>query len=269
MCGTATENVSIFDESFYFPSLKRHRRIWVYLPNGYDNTNGRYPVIYMHDGQNLFDEINAFGTEWGVDETLDQEKGQVIIIGIDNGGEHRMSEYMFHDHPEHGKGQGRQYLNDVANVLKPYVDNVLRTRPEKAYAGMAGSSMGGLISLYAGLYMPHTFGAIGIFSPAVWLFSPHIFSEVTDTLKRTDRMANSQRWYLYAGALESETMVAEVATLVKIMREMPSVKVTYQIDEGGIHDEAVWKNYFPNFFKWFTGKKPAPALEDESDIKIS
>jgi len=271
MSHTATENVSILDESFFFPSLARHRRIWVYRPADYETSGEKYPVIYMHDGQNLFDELNAFGTEWGIDETLDAERGKVIVIGIDNGAEHRMSEYMLHDHPEHGPAEGANYLKDVTEVLKPYVDSILRTRPEKQYTCIAGSSMGGLISFYAGLYFPHIFGAVGVFSPALWLDAPRVFSEAEEILKRDtnpDQGVPSQRWYFYGGALESETMIAEVATMVKIMRESPRADVTYQIDAGGIHDEAVWKNYFPNFYKWFTGKKPPEILETESHIKI-
>lgn len=269
--GTATENVSILDKAFYFPSLGRHRRLWVYLPRDYHQSADRYPVIYMHDGQNLFDEFNAFGSEWGVDETLDAEKGNVIVIGIDNGAEHRMSEYMLHDHPDHGSSEGALYLKDITEVLKPWVDNVLRTRPEKDHTAIAGSSMGGLISLYAGLYFPHIFGVVGVFSPALWLDAPHVYTEANYALARNGASRTDtapQRWYFYAGALESETMVAEVAGMVKIFREQPGVDVTYQLDAGGIHDEAVWKNYFPNFYKWFTGEKPAEALEQESHIKV-
>lgn len=271
MSSTATENVSILDDSFFFPSLGRHRRIWVYLPTDYKTSNQRYPVIYMQDGQNLFDELNAFGTEWSVDETLDAERGKVIVIGIDNGAQHRMSEYMLHDHQHHGAGEGARYLSDIATVLKPYVDSVIRTRPEKEHTCIAGSSMGGLISFYAGLYFPHIFGVIGVFSPALWIYGPAVFSEAQDILKRHAGFADSsvaQRWYFYAGARESETMIAEVADMIKIIRESPNAEVTYQLDAGGVHDEAVWRNYFPNFYKWFTGKKPARVLENESQIKI-
>lgn len=271
MTGTVTENVSILDEAFYFPSLGRHRRIWVYRPIGYETSDRRYPVIYMQDGQNLFDEFNAFGTEWGIDETLDAERGAVIVIGIDNGGEHRMSEYMLHDHPDHGSAEGASYLKDVTEVLKPYIDSVLKTLPEREYTCIAGSSMGGLISLYAGLYFPHIFGAVGVFSPALWLDAPNVFNEAQDILNRDTSFAINgapQRWYFYAGALESETMVAEVAAMVTIFRHSPRVDVTYQLDAGGVHDEVVWKNYFPNFYKWFVGKKPAEVLESESHIKI-
>jgi metallo-beta-lactamase class B len=268
MTATATENVSILDDAFFFPSLGRHRRIWIYRPIGYETSDERYPVMYMHDGQNLFDELNAFGTEWGVDETLDAERGKIIVIGIDNGSEHRMSEYMFHDHPDHGTAEGAAYLKDITEVLKPYVDSILRTKAGKEHTCIAGSSMGGLISFYAGLYFPHIYGAVGVFSPAFWLDAPGVFQQANEILLRDKDTVPPQRWYFYAGALESETMIAEVAAMVKIMRESPRTDVTYQLDASGVHDEGVWRNYFPNFYKWFIGKKPAEVLENESHIKI-
>lgn len=271
MTSTATKNVYILDEQFHFPSLNRHRRLWVYLPVGYDTSGTDYPVMYMHDGQNLFDELNAFGSEWGIDETLDAERGNIIVVGIDNGAEHRMSEYMLHDHPDHGNAEGALYLKDIAEVLKPYVDSILRTRKGHEHTCIAGSSMGGLISLYAGLYFSHLFGVVGIFSPAIWLDAPKIFTEVNDLLMKRGAPGTvipTQRWYFYAGAIESETMVAEVATMVKIFRQYPHLDVTYQIDAMGVHDEAVWKNYFPGFYKWVVGIKPAVVLEQESHIKI-
>ena len=271
MTSTATDNVFILNEQFYFPSLGRHRRIWVYLPKDYDSSGLRYPVIYMHDGQNLFDELNAFGREWGIDETLDAAHGKVIVVGIDNGLEHRMAEYMLYDHPEHGPAEGMNYLQDIAMALKPFVDGILRTLPQKEHTAIAGSSMGGLISLYAGLYFPQLFGAVGIFSPALWLDAPKIFMEVQEISERNALAFAGQppqRWYFYAGAQETETLVAEVATIVKIFRNYPHLDVTYQIDGNGVHDEAVWKDYFPNFYKWIVGKKPAVLLESESDLRI-
>ncbi len=271
MTATASENVFILNEQFHFPSLQRNRRLWVYLPKGYNDSQKHYPVIYMHDGQNLFDDLIAFGSEWGIDETLDEERGNMIVIGIENGAEHRMSEYMLYDHPDHGTAEGVLYLKDICEVLKPYVDSVLRTKPEREYTCIAGSSMGGLISFYAGLYFPQLFGVVGIFSAALWLDAPRIFSEVQEVAQKnmlSIEQLPSQRWYFYAGAMESETMVAEVASMVKIFRQYPYMDITYQIDAGGVHDEAVWKNYFPEFYKWIIGQKPAEILEKESDIKI-
>jgi len=225
----------------------------------------------MHDGQNLFDDLTAFGSEWGVDETLDNEHGEVIIIGIENGAEHRMGEYMLHDHPEHGTAEGALYLKDVAGVLKPFIDTQYRVLPGREHTGIAGSSMGGLISVYAGLLFADVFGNIGVFSPALWVDAPDVFKLTQEILNRNAAQPGtgaSQRWYFYAGGRESETMLAEVATLVKIMRESPQLEVAYQLDASGMHDEAIWKNYFPEFYQWFVRKKSTWVLERASDIKI-
>jgi predicted alpha/beta superfamily hydrolase len=270
MIGTATKNVFVLHDDFYLPNLQRNRKLWVYLPESYQQGDRQYPVIYMQDGQNLFDELNAFGREWGIDETLDAHGGEIIVVGIDNGEDHRMAEYMLYDHPEHGAAEGAKYLKDITEVIKPFVDDVLRTKPEKEHTSIAGSSMGGLISFYGGLYFPDIFGAVGIFSPALWIDAPKIFNETMEVIahKADAEPDYTQRWYFYAGAQESETMVAEVAAMVKIMRSNELLDVTYQIDGGGIHDEAVWKNYFTEFYKWIVGKKSAEVIEEGSDLKI-
>ena len=265
MTTTASRNVFILNEHFYLPNLQRHRRLWIYLPEGYDQSEERFPVIYMHDGQNLFDESNSFGNEWGIDETLDENKGRMIVVGIDNGEEHRMAEYMLHDNEEHGAAEGALYLKDIAEAVKPYVDACVRTIPGREHTSVAGSSMGGLITLYAGIYMPQIFGSVGIFSPAFWLDAPGIFEEAKAAASQNQL---PQRWYFYAGALESETMIAEAATMVTIFKEFPQYDVTYQLDSGGIHDENVWKNYFPFFYEWMAGNLRNREVEQAGDIKI-
>ena len=105
---TANKNVSVIDTSFLIPQLNRHRRIWIYLPAGYFMSKKKYPVIYMHDGQNVFDEKTAFSGEWGVDEALDTLElllKESIIVGIDNGGEKRINEYNPYDTDKYGKGK--------------------------------------------------------------------------------------------------------------------------------------------------------------------
>ncbi|MEO7523842.1 MAG: alpha/beta hydrolase-fold protein [Ferruginibacter sp.] len=225
----------------------------------------------MHDGQNLFDNLHAFGSEWGIDETLNAEEGKVVVIGIENGAGQRMAEYMLHDHPEHCMAEGALYLKDICEIIMPDVDSLLCTKSGRENTSIAGSSMGGLISLYAGLYFPHLFGTVGIFSPAIWLDLPSIFTEVQAVAMKNMsgwESNSAQRWYFYAGTRETETLVAEVETMVTIFRQYPQMEVTYQIDAGGIHDEAVWKNYFPEFYTWLIEKKPSELLELESDIKI-
>jgi len=152
---TAAENVFIIDENFYIPQLDRTRRIWIYLPPDYDNSNEHYPVLYMHDGQNLFDAFTSYLGEWEIDETLNElaEDGyQVpIVVGIDNGGEERMNEYNPWVNPQYGGGQGDEYIDFLVFNLKPYIDENYRTLSGKENTGIMGSSMGGLISQYGAL----------------------------------------------------------------------------------------------------------------------
>src|SRR5688572_5693584 len=142
---TASPNVRIIDTAFFIPQLNRTRRIWIYLPEDYATGTKRYPVLYMHDGQNLFNEATAFAGEWGVDETLDTARKKCIVIGIDNGGLKRMNEYNPYDNDRFGKGEGKQYIDFIAKTLKPYIDKKYRTLKDKKNTIIAGSSMGGLI----------------------------------------------------------------------------------------------------------------------------
>ena len=115
---TTERNVFVIDEAFYRPQLNRTRRIWIYVPQRYNESDKRYPVIYMHDGQNLFDEATAIAQEWQIDETLNNMLAETIIVGIDNS-EYRMNEYNFNDHEEHGSGEGKQYMEFIVHTLKP------------------------------------------------------------------------------------------------------------------------------------------------------
>ena len=157
---TASKNVQILDTAFLIPQLNRTRRIWIYLPPDYNyNTDKRYSVLYMQDGQNLFDDATSYAGEWGVDEFMDSLKyGQCIVVGIDNGGDKRMTEYNPYDNKKFGKGEGKKYIDFLVKTLKPFIDKNYRTLPGIQNTGIAGSSMGGLISLYAILQYPKVFG---------------------------------------------------------------------------------------------------------------
>ena len=165
---TASAQVIIIDTAFPIPQLCRTRRIWVYLPKDYSISRKSYPVLYMHDGQNLFENATSYAGEWGIDETMDAFKNACIVVGIDNGGVLRMNEYNPNT-SQFGKGEGRSYLAFIVENLKPFIDKTYRTLADSRHTYMAGSSMGGLISFYAGLYYPHVFGALGIFSPSFWI----------------------------------------------------------------------------------------------------
>lgn len=149
---TAASNVKILADSFSMPHLNRKRRIWIYLPPDYESSQKKYPVIYMHDGQNLFDNKTSFSGEWGVDETLNQlfEQGDygAIVVGIDNGGNKRLDEYSPWKNPMYGGGDGDEYIDFIKYSLKPCIDQHFRTQTDPQNTCLWGSSMGGLISAY-------------------------------------------------------------------------------------------------------------------------
>lgn len=244
---TASKNVHIIDSAFYMPELKRYRRIWVYLPTNYESAPAkRYPVLYMQDGQNLFDESTAFAGEWGVDEFLDSTKlASCIVVGIDNGGEKRINEYNPYDHPGFGKGEGKAYVDFLVKTLKPFIDQRFRTLTGAPNTIIAGSSMGGLISMYAILKYPGVFGKAGIFSPAFWLVEKDILKSI--------KLNGSQikgKLYFYAGGLEGKEMVPGVQKVVQLLQQYPPILLKTRIKKTGRHNEAEWQKQFPVFYRW-------------------
>jgi predicted alpha/beta superfamily hydrolase len=201
----------------------------------------------MHDGQNLFDNATSYSGEWGIDEFLDsinkKNKQEVIVVGIDNGGEFRMSEY--NPYPfRNFKAEGKQYVDFLVNTLKPFIDKNYRTLSEKKYTYIAGSSMGGLISLYAIMQYPSVFQAAGIFSPAFWT------APAMDSLVAKDALKVHAKLFFYAGGKESKAMVSDMKRIERIIQKRSSSKVFEKIDPGAHHNEQAWRKYFPLFYQW-------------------
>jgi predicted alpha/beta superfamily hydrolase len=242
---TKTDNVVVIDEQFYIPQLHRTRRIWLYLPNDYYQGHKRYPVIYMQDGQNLFDQATAFGDEWAVDKTLNALLADSIIVGIDNC-EHRLTEYNFNDHPEYGSGEGKRYIEFITETLKPFIDANYRTKPERVHTVVAGSSMGGLISLYGAIHFPHVFGSAGVFSPSLWL----VADQITELLNTASQNKLSQRVYFYGGAKEGSNMITHVKHAANHLKGLNNYTIHLTVDPEGEHSEYHWRKVFPEFYKW-------------------
>ncbi|MEO6682290.1 MAG: alpha/beta hydrolase-fold protein [Ginsengibacter sp.] len=249
---TASENVHILDTAFYMPQLDRYRRLWIYLPADYAHSKKSYPALYMHDGQNLFDNSTSYSGEWGVDEFLDSmfQKGQqqVIVVGIDHGQEKRMNEYNPWEFQNFGEGRGDDYVDFLVKTLKPYIDENYRTRKSKKYTSIAGSSMGGLISLYAVLKYPNVYGSAGIFSPAFWTASG-IDSAVIHQAKKV-----RSKLFLYAGGKEGDSMIPDMLRIEKEIKKHSKSLVKEVIDKDAKHNEAAWRKYFPVYYKWIYGK---------------
>lgn len=244
---TAGKNVHIVDTAFFIPQLNRTRRVWIYLPPDYATSRRRYPVLYMHDGQNVFDDVTSFAGEWGVDETLDSigtHAREMIVVAVDHGGTKRINEYCPYDMEKYGKGEGDQYVEFLVKTLKPYIDKTYRTEKDKKNTFIAGSSMGGLISMYAVLKYPKVFGGAGIFSPAFWI-GPKIF----DDIMAKGAKVNS-KIYFYCGAQEGETMQPDTEKAFSEMRKVSSSRMVCIVRADGKHSEWVWKEEFPLFYLW-------------------
>ncbi len=256
---SATAAVSVLTDSFAIPQLGRARRVWLYLPPGYAASQRRYPVLYMHDGQNVFDQRTSFAGEWGVDETLDSliasgDSG-VIVVAVDNGGPRRFDEYSPWTNAQYGGGQGDAYVDFLVQTLKPYIDQHYRTLADRLHTGVAGSSMGGLISLYAGLKYPDVFGRVGVFSPAFWV-APSIY----DVARRAQARPGT-RIYMVTGGQEGntpETVVRDHQRMVDTLRAA-GFDVQAVVRPDGKHAEWFWRREFPAAYAWLFGAAPAPA----------
>jgi len=195
---TLTGNIQIHRA---FPSkiLRNKRDVLVYLPPGYRRFTGkRYPVLYLHDGQNVFDAATSFaGVEWGVDETAQRLIRQkliepLIIVAIANTGEERIHEYAPTpariDPPKRKRSKGllRSYGRFLIEELKPFIDRKYRTRREAEFTGLGGSSLGGLATLALGLWFPNYFNRLAVLSPSIWWDDCAIY-DIVDEVDETKK----------------------------------------------------------------------------------
>jgi len=248
---TAASNVSIIQQTFLIPKLNNVKhKVWVYLPPNYDNSQKKFPVIYMHDAQNLFDVKTSYAGEWKVDETLNELFNKTgkgfIIVGVENGGEERINEYTPWVHKKYKGGKGAIYMDFIVNNLKPYIDTNYRTKPQQKHTGLMGSSLGGLISYYGGLKYPSVFGKIGALSTSFWFSDKVIrFTEENGNIRKT-------KLFLLAGGKEGEHMDEDTkkmeALLIKKGFKKRNLKT--KINPEGYHNEAFWSSEFLNVITW-------------------
>ena len=249
---TAASNVQILNPTFFMPQLNRSRRVWLYLPPDYHTTEKKYPVIYMHDGQNLFDNLTSFSGEWQVDETLNllHQQGDygAIVVGIDNGGVHRIPEYAPWANEQHGGGQGLLYMNFIVETLKPYIDANFRTLPQAPYTAMIGSSLGALISTYGQVRFAQTFSKVGSFSPAYWFN----LNDLNNYIQSTNVNLSGARYYFVAGQNESSTMVPNINTIRTSLQGngLTASNTLVKIDSYGSHTESYWRGEFGAAYQW-------------------
>jgi predicted alpha/beta superfamily hydrolase len=220
------------------PALDRD--LTVYLPPSYARGERHYPVLYMQDGQNLFDPLESFAGSWRVDIAMDQAAArgfEGIAVGIPHAGEERLTEYSPFDNPESGPGRGREYVTYLAETIKPLVDARYRTIPGRGTTCVAGSSMGGLISIFAFLARPDVFGAVAAMSPSLWYAGRAIFGVVQAAPFQPGRI------YLDVGRREGEDTLADARRLRDLLVAKGYRKgdqLRYIEDGAGGHEEAAW-----------------------------
>jgi predicted alpha/beta superfamily hydrolase len=226
------------------PQLNNQRDLIVYLPPSHAAGNRRYPVIYMQDGQNLFDEATGFGGwEWHVDETLEtlsQGGIEAIAVGLPHAGDDRISEYSPFDGFRPGRGDA--YLSFIIDTVKPLIDAAFLTQPGRQHTGLFGSSMGGLISLYGFFSRPEVFGFAGAMSPALWYARGAIYRYVREA------PFNAGRLYLDHGSRESSA--ARMAKLLAEKGYRAGHDLVYVNEDGGEHNEAAWARRLPDALRF-------------------
>jgi predicted alpha/beta superfamily hydrolase len=233
-------------ERFRSTFLPDDRNIVIYLPPGYEAGGARrYPVLYMHDGQNLFDPQTAYqkGHHWQVGETADRliDAGQLtplIIVGIDNTGGRRIHEYTPTPDRKLGGGEAADYGRLIVEELKPLIDHTYPTQPDRLHTGMAGSSLGALVTLYLGLTRPDVFSRLGILSPSVWWERRTILRAVREAQPKPDL-----RLWVDMGTAEGRRGLADARALRTALVKKGWCEgddLQYSEHEGATHSEASW-----------------------------
>lgn len=251
------------DRSFSSPLEGFARTIRIYTPDAYElEPDRRFPVLYLHDGQNVFAHPDSARYEtWCANSVLEQLAGEGrmepwILVGIDSG-PGRMSEYSPFDEPRvNVEGRGDVYARFIVETLKPYVDHAYRTRPGAEWTATMGSSMGGLISLWLGLKYPHVFGRIGALSPTVMWGHRQLFRHFRTHPRSWTRI------YLDAGAHEQIQVDNITLDYGEATRDFyfhlrslgyGDHEVFLVLEPGGEHDEKAWQRRLPLAFRWLMG----------------
>ena len=254
---TLTGNIQVH-HSFHSRHLNIDRDVIVYLPPGYNHDlSRRYPVLYLQDGQNLFDAATAFlGNEWGLDETAEQLilSGQIeplILVGVYNTGLKRIGEYTpVRDRRGRG-GQARRYGRLLVEDLKPFIDHRYRTYTDHANTGLGGSSLGGLVTMYLGLEYPNVFGKLVVMSPSVWWANRDILRRVRKLKKKLPTKV-----WLDIGTAEGGSagdIERDAVSLRDALIEKGWVlcqDLAFQIDQGAGHNEKAWGHRIKDALKF-------------------
>lgn len=261
----------VISENFYIPQLDRYRKIWALLPYDYYSSEKHYPVLYLQDAQNLFNEGSAFGN-WEIDKKLsvlsEYGRGEIIVIAVEHGSEDRIREYIFDNDTISQGSEGKKYIRFITDTLKPYVDSNYRTKKDRENTGIGGSSLGGLISIYSGFLYPEVYSKLMIFSPSLWIEPQNNFPLVSF------RNPYKIKMYIYGGEREGSKMVKRIHKFSKSLEKWEFKKLfdfefKISINPDGTHNEFYWSQEFPRAVEWLyydSAENPAevaPKLQSE------
>ncbi len=256
------------------PYLHHHRRIRVLLPKDYRHEEHvRYPVLYMHDGQNVFYSKESYsGHSWKVIPTLKNSPHlpKIIVVGIDNAGTERLNEYGpwktdTGSTPEtrDAGGLGMEYGRWVVECVKPFIDHHYRTKPEREHTLLAGSSMGGIITAYMGAAYPQVFGHLGVFSLASWFSEPAFLNFVNH-----HRLHQHSKVFIQVGTKEGDEVDSHFISDMNqayidcslnyyqslLRTGTPLNQINLRIMANKTHHESHWAFHFAEFLQWTLGK---------------
>ncbi len=266
-----------------FPAVRLGgvRRVTVFLPPDYHSAPARrYPVLYLHDGQNVFDAHRAaFGVEWRVDETIDAQVASgklasVIAVAVDNAGSHRVEEYT-PPLPGGGGGRASVYGDFLAFDLKPFIDGAYRTQPGPGTTAVMGSSLGGILSLHVARHHPESFGLAGCMSPSFWWNHRQVLEEWRDAAEK-----GPARLWIDIGTAEGDdedgdgvTEPVEDARDARILAWERGYKtgkdLGYLEDPGAEHNEHAWAGRLPHPLVFLFGGPASDAGGSKDKVKIT
>ena len=237
------------------PELSGEMERWayIYLPDDWQTSGKRYPVLYMFDGHNVFfDEDATYGKSWGMGEYMVRTDKQLIIVAVEcnHGFNKRLEEYSplnFEFPDTKVNGRGKEYMDWLVGTLKPYIDAHYPTLPEREHTSIAVSSMGGLMSLYGVCAYNHVFQRAACISPSFWVSKDQVIEMVSCA-----ELATDSRIYIDYGSLELPNHSTSSEALVSVARMLLSrrVNVTLKIIPGGIHSESSWEKQIPEFMDY-------------------
>lgn len=263
---TASGDLRVLSTVLPIPQLNRTRRVWVYLPADYTTSTNYYPVMYMLDGQNVFDAATSFAGEWGVDESMEnlpQGVVDAIVVAIDNGGAERINEYSAWENPQYGGGDAAAFADFMVTELKPLIDGLFRTQPDRSTTAVMGSSLGGLMAMYLVLEHGETFGKAGVMSPSFW------FTNGIYTLAESHTVLPDTRIFMLGGTNESTTMVSNMEAMEALLLERgyPQENLRLEAHGYGQHNENYWAGEYTPTYTWlFQGVTTAVETVKERSL---